>query len=148
MPKKKASGKKRIRNTTFGRRAIAGARSGKGGIANPDGTRSSVKTATFDIPGPRGKRTDVMLAPTIRKVGGKLVRLSGREAGRIAADTGDFVRVRGGTTQKQVERARAKGDNKSRRFSAKLGRISARKERRDAQEAPRKPPSRKRPGKR
>ena len=130
MPKRKLPGKKQLGKTQAGKRALAGARSGKGGIKNPDGSKSSVKTATYDIPGRKG-RTDVMVAPTIRKnpKTGKLEQLSAREAARVATETGDFVRVKGGRTQRSVERARAKGDAKSRKFSKRLGNVSQRSER-------------------
>jgi hypothetical protein len=71
----KSSGKRRFRKTKFGKRALVGARSGTDHIENPDGSKSSVLTATFDIPGKKG-RTDVMVAPTIRKIGGAARRLA------------------------------------------------------------------------
>ena len=122
---RKLSGKKRFGRTKAGKRAIAGARSGRGGLKNPDGTRSSVRSTTVDIPGKKG-RTDVALIPTIRKMGGKLVRLSSKAAVKTALSTGDFVRIKGGKTKKAVAKARAKGASKSRKFSAKLGKISKR----------------------
>jgi hypothetical protein len=121
-------GKRKFKRTTFGKRALEGARSGTGGIQNPDGSRSSVRTATYDIPGKRG-RTDVMLAPTIRKdpKTGKLRQLSHSEAVAAARSSGDFIRIKGGKTEKKIEKARKKGDKKSRKFSRKLGKISTRR---------------------
>jgi len=120
--------KRKLKNTEAGKRAIAGARTGAGGIANPDGTRSSVRTATFDIPGKRKGVTDVMLAPTICKnaATGSLERLRPKEAAARALSSGDYVRIKGGRTEAAIERARAKGDRKSQKFSAKLGKISKR----------------------
>lgn len=129
MARKRLPGKKKFKRTKFGARAIAGARSGTGGKKNPSGSRSSVKTATFDVPGRKG-RTDVAVVPTIRKVGGKLKTFSLNDALKEARRTGDFVRVKGGKTQKAIEKARAKGDKKSRSFSKKLGKISAKRSRR------------------
>jgi len=126
--KAKRIGRKKFKNTTFGSRALEGARSGTGGIKNPDGTRSSVRTATFDVPGKRG-RTDVAVVPTIRKDAktGSLKRLTPAQAAKASFSTGDYVRVkaRRGET---VEETRARGDKRSQKFSKKLGRISKRKE--------------------
>jgi hypothetical protein len=125
----KPPGKKKFKNTKFGARAIAGAkRGGAGDSINLDGGRGSVQTMTIDIPGPKG-RTDVAVTATIRKdpKTGKLKQLTGAEAARIAVQTGDFVRVKGGKTKKAVQRARRRGDKKSRRFSKKLGKISRRR---------------------
>lgn len=119
--------RRKIKRTKFGRRAIAGARSGTGGIANPDGTRSSVRTTTFDIPG-KGGRTDVAVLPTIRKhpKTGALTKLSPRAALAVAQNTGDYVRVRAKKGE-SIEQTRARADKMSQRFSKKLGRISARR---------------------
>ena len=123
----KLPGKKRFKNTEFGARALAGARSGTGGIENPDGTRSSVRTATYDIPGKRPGSTDVMVAPTIRmnRDTGQLEVLDERTAFLKAIELADFLRIIGGDTPEAVEKARAKGDARSRKFSARLGKISA-----------------------
>lgn len=115
--------KKHLKRTQFGKRALAGARAGKDRVRNADGTFSSVRTATYDIPGKKG-RTDVMVAPTIRKVGGKMKQMTHAEARASALKSGDYVRVKGGKTQKKIEKARAKGDRKSKRFSKRLGKIS------------------------
>lgn len=122
------AGKRRFKNTSFGKRAISGAKSGKGGIKNADGSTSSVRTATYDIPGKKKGRTDVMVAPTIRKdpKTGKLKRLTHSEAVAAARKSGDYIRVKGGKTPKKIAKARAKGDAKSRKFSGKLGKISKR----------------------
>jgi len=129
----KLPGKKKFKNTQFGSRALAGARDGTGGLVNPDGSTSSVRTGTWDIPG-KGGRTDVMVAPTIRQdpVTGELVRLSPDEALAQALGLGDFVRVRGGRTPEKIEKARAKGDAKSRQFSDLLGMLTEALERQQA----------------
>lgn len=123
--KAKRIGRKKFKHTTFGKRALAGARSGTGGIANPDGTRSSVRSATFDVKGRKG-RTDVAVVPTIRKSAttGKLTRLTPPQAAKAAFTTGDYVRVKARRGETVAE-TRARGDKRSRKFSKKLGRISA-----------------------
>ena len=127
--KKKLPGKRKIKKTKFGKRALSGAKKLTDRIKNPSGSHSSVRTATFDIPGKKtrkGQRTDVMLAPTIRKdpITGIIKQLSNPEAAKAARKTGDFVRVVGGITDKAIQKARAKGDKKSRKFSKRLGKIS------------------------
>ena len=135
---RRLAGKKRFKNTSFGKRAISGAKSGKGGIKNADGSTSSVRTATYDIPGKKG-RTDVMVAPTIRKdpKTGKLKRLTHSEAVAAARKSGDYIRVKGGKTPEKIAKARAKGDAKSRKFSGKLGKISERSTARTAKKTAR-----------
>ncbi len=107
----------RIKNTPSGRRALAGAHSGKDFITNPDGTKSSIRTATFGV-SVRGKER-VMIAPTVVKTpGGKMVRLSSDEAAARARKTGDFALVKNQKT----------ADRRSRKFSKRLGRISEKRD--------------------
>ena len=129
-------GKKKIKNTAFGSRAIksskkpaSGQVEGKDFVPAGGGRRSSVRTATVDIPGKRGK-TDVAIIPTIRNVGGRLVRLHGDAARQAAVQSGDFVRVKGGKTEKKIVKAREKADRKSIKFSKRLGRNTVRATRR------------------
>lgn len=125
--RRKTKGKKKFKNTQFGKRALNGARTGTNRVKNKDGTYSSVKTATFDIPGKKSGSTDVMVAPTIRKQSdGSMKSLSAQQAFRAAAESGDYVRVKGGKSKKKVVKAREKGDKKSQKFSARLGKISKR----------------------
>jgi hypothetical protein len=132
MPRKKLPGKRKFKRTKFGARALKGARAGTGGIKNPSGTRSSVRTATIDIPGKKG-RTDVAVIPTIRKdpSTGQLKRLAPKQAARVALQMGDFVRVKA-KKKETVEQTRARGDKRSRKFSTKLGKISAKRSKRTA----------------
>lgn len=125
MTRKKLPGKKKLKRTQFGQRAIAGARRGSAADSIPVGKgRGSVQTGTVDVPGKRG-RTDVAVIPYIRKdpKTGELRKLTHDQAVKSAMDSGDYVRVKGGHHSKTIEKARAKGDKKSTRFSKKLGKI-------------------------
>ena len=124
-----------IEETRFGQRALAGARTGTDRIANPNGTHSSVQSATFDIPNADGT-TDVILAPTILKflvrdpltgktTGTKMLQLTGDQAFRMAMKRKDFVTIlKGAKTMDEIKAARARGEVMSRQFSDELGRIS------------------------
>ena len=126
-PKKKLPGKKKFKNTTFGKRAIKGARRGAPGDSirvHAGAGPSSVLTQTNDIPGRKG-RMDVNINPTIRKnpKTGKLEQLDPRQATIISERTGDFVRVKA-KKRETIDATRTRGDKKSTKFSDRLGRIA------------------------
>lgn len=131
--RKKSPGKKKFKNTTFGARALKTARRGGQTLKNPSGPPSSVRTATYDIPGKRG-RTDVMIAPTIRAdpSTGQLKRMTESNAAKIALDMADFVRVKA-KRRETVEQTRARADRKSIKFSKKLGKIADKRKKRRKQ---------------
>ena len=104
--------KRRIKNTPSGQRALAGSRTGTDFLVNPDGSKSSISTATFGVMIGGEERT--MIAPTVVKVDGKMVRLTASEAVARARSTGDYA----------VAKTQRTGDRRSRKFSKRLGRIS------------------------
>jgi len=105
----------RIKNTPSGKRAIAGAKAGKDRIKNPDGTNSSIRTATFGVEIDGKKR--VMIAPTVVKTpSGQMRQLTPAQAVARARRTGDFA----------VVRSQRVADRRSKKFSKRLGKISKR----------------------
>jgi hypothetical protein len=107
---------KKIKNTPSGRRALAGARSGKGGILNPDGSKSSIRTATFGVTTPDGKKRTMIVPTVVAGPGGAMHRLTPDQALQRARATGDFALVKRQST----------ADRRSKKFSRRLGQISQR----------------------
>jgi len=110
------AGKKRfsrIKNTPSGKRAIAGARSGKDFLVNPGGSRSSIRTATFGV-NIGGKERTIIVPTIVKTPSGTMKRLTNDQAVTRARRTGDFAVVK----SQQV------ADRRSRKFSERLGKIS------------------------